>query len=138
MIFIIKLPNWQFNLIFQELDEALERELEEESEEENIEYVEADSDLEAELMVDQNDIEECTGPQPSPSILKKTKLHSKQKVEIEYETEAGPRQKVKMWIVSLWQFTLTSINCLPSPLFLYSNYIMATQNIRFAFVYKAG
>lgn len=79
-----------------ELDEALERELEEESEEENIEYVEADSDLEAELMVDQNDIEECTGPQPSPSILKKTKLHSKQKVEIEYETEAGPRQKVKM------------------------------------------
>nr|CAG4638104.1 EOG090X0F8M [Chydorus sphaericus] len=79
-----------------ELDEALERELEEESEEENIEYVEADSDLEAELIDDQNDIEECTGPQPGPSKLQKTKTLSKQKVEIEYETEVGPRQKIKM------------------------------------------
>jgi len=107
------LLNWRSILIyfFQELDEALERELEEESEEENIEYVEADSDLEAELIDDQNDIEECTGPQPGPSKLQKTKTLSKQKVEIEYETEVGPRQKIKMWIESIWQFTRASINC---------------------------
>nr|CAG4650544.1 EOG090X0F8M [Sida crystallina] len=81
-----------------ELDDELERELEEEEEEESdaeVEYVEADSDLEQEL-TGESDIEDMeVRPTTSKVSVKKSSVgaKAKQKLEIEYETEAAASSK---------------------------------------------
>jgi len=79
----------------EEIDEELERELELESEDEEVEYVEADSDLEAELL-DDEDIEEAETVVAGPSKPKKSNpKRTKQRLEIEYETEPPQPTKIK-------------------------------------------
>nr|CAG4641263.1 EOG090X0F8M [Eulimnadia texana] len=83
----------------EEEDDEEEAEEEEDSDSGEVEYIEADSDLERELESDMEDMEEeVEEAKPGPSVPRK-KLPSRAdrkrgKIEIEYETETAPANKL--------------------------------------------